>query len=358
MTAVEDCRPAHPRRRVHDPARPVGLRQIDDAAHDRRAGEHHLGRSAIIGGKRINEVDPRDRNLAIVFQNYALYPHMTVRGQSELRPPPAPRSARGDRQARRARRPRMLGIEPLLNRKPAAALGRPAAARGAWARAGARSGRLPARRAAVQSRRQAAGRACARELVKLHRQLGRTIVHVTHDQVEAMTMGERICIMKDGRIVQVGDAARGLSQSGRHLRRRLPRQPADEPAAGAAGGDGRRGWPRFMAPCACRCRAEFDASLCRLHETSRSSSASGRRTSTTSRCAGLRPGRRHGRRRGGARAGDGAGQRDSRRRRDRRRASAATSPRASAALQRLYIDPRQMHLFDPETTLAIPRPHL
>ena len=68
------------------------------------------------------------------------------------------------------------------------------------------------------------------ELIKLHRQLGRTIIHVTHDQVEAMTMGERICIMKDGRIVQVGAPHGGLPQSGRHLRRRLPRQPADEPA--------------------------------------------------------------------------------------------------------------------------------
>jgi multiple sugar transport system ATP-binding protein len=155
-----------------------------------------------IGEKRANDVDPRDRDLAIVFQNYALYPHMTVRANLSfglrLRHRPA-----GEIERRVKEVSAMLGIEPLLERKPAAL-------------SGGQRQRVALGRALVRdpvaflfdeplSNLDAKLRASMRtELVKLHQQLGRTIVHVTHDQVEAMTMGERICIMKDGRIVQVG----------------------------------------------------------------------------------------------------------------------------------------------------------
>ena len=97
---------------------PVRLRQIDDAAHDRRAGEHYRRAISTSTDKRINDVDPRDRDLAIVFQNYALYPHMTVRGQSELRPPPAPCSARGDRASASARRPPCSASSPCWIASP------------------------------------------------------------------------------------------------------------------------------------------------------------------------------------------------------------------------------------------------
>ncbi|MFO1055924.1 MAG: ATP-binding cassette domain-containing protein [Dongiaceae bacterium] len=155
-----------------------------------------------IGEKRANDVDPRDRDLAIVFQNYALYPHMTVRANLsfglKLRHRPAAEIERRVKDVSA-----MLGIEPLLERKPAAL-------------SGGQRQRVALGRALVRdpvaflfdeplSNLDAKLRASMRtELVKLHQQLGRTIVHVTHDQVEAMTMGERICIMKDGRIVQVG----------------------------------------------------------------------------------------------------------------------------------------------------------
>jgi ABC-type sugar transport system ATPase subunit len=155
-----------------------------------------------LGDSRINDVDPRDRDLAIVFQNYALYPHMTVRANLSfglrLRRRPA---AEIDKRVQAVAG--MLGIESLLGRKPAQL-------------SGGQRQRVALGRALVRdpvaflfdeplSNLDAKLRTSMRtELVKLHRRVGRTIIHVTHDQVEAMTMGERICIMKDGRIVQVG----------------------------------------------------------------------------------------------------------------------------------------------------------
>jgi ABC-type sugar transport system ATPase subunit len=155
-----------------------------------------------IGGARANDIDPRDRNLAFVFQNYALYPHMSVRDNLSFGLRLRRRSA-ADIEARVREVAEMLGIGGLLGRKPGAL-------------SGGQRQRVALGRALVRepvaflldeplSNLDAKLRAGMRtELIKLHRQLGRTIVHVTHDQVEAMTMGERICIMKDGRVIQVG----------------------------------------------------------------------------------------------------------------------------------------------------------
>jgi ABC-type sugar transport system ATPase subunit len=155
-----------------------------------------------LGERRINDVDPRDRNLAIVFQNYALYPHMTVRANLSfglrLRHRPAAEIAK-----RVTEVAEMLGIGELLDRKPGQL-------------SGGQRQRVALGRALVRdpvaflldeplSNLDAKLRASMRtELIKLHQKLGRTIIHVTHDQVEAMTMGQRICIMKDGGVVQVG----------------------------------------------------------------------------------------------------------------------------------------------------------
>ena len=156
----------------------------------------------MIGGRRMNDVDPAERDIAIVFQNYALYPHMTVADNLSfglrLRGVPAREIA-----ARSARIAGMLGIGELLARKPAQL-------------SGGQRQRVALGRALVRepkaylfdeplSNLDAKLRSSMRtELIKLHQKLGTTIVHVTHDQVEAMTMGQRICIMKDGEIVQVG----------------------------------------------------------------------------------------------------------------------------------------------------------
>jgi ABC-type sugar transport system ATPase subunit len=155
-----------------------------------------------IGGERMNDVDPADRNIAIVFQNYALYPHMTVADNLafglQLRKVP-----QAEIDKRIAAIAGMLGIGELLKRKPAHL-------------SGGQRQRVALGRALVRepkaflldeplSNLDAKLRAAMRtELIKLHQKLGTTIIHVTHDQVEAMTMGQRICIMKDGEIVQVG----------------------------------------------------------------------------------------------------------------------------------------------------------
>jgi len=160
------------------------------------AGDLHIGE------KRMNDVDPADRDIAIVFQNYALYPHMTVADNLSfgLRLRGVERAIITKRVAGIAD---MLGIGKLLARKPAQL-------------SGGQRQRVALGRALVRepkaflldeplSNLDAKLRSSMRtELIKLHRSLGTTIVHVTHDQVEAMTMGERICIMKDGVIVQVG----------------------------------------------------------------------------------------------------------------------------------------------------------
>jgi multiple sugar transport system ATP-binding protein len=155
-----------------------------------------------IGDERVNDVDPAERNIAIVFQNYALYPHMTVSENLAFG-----LKLRGVERKEIERRLRaiaaMLGIGELLERKPAQL-------------SGGQRQRVALGRALVRepqaflldeplSNLDAKLRSSMRtELIKLHRTVGTTIVHVTHDQVEAMTMGERICIMKDGNIVQTG----------------------------------------------------------------------------------------------------------------------------------------------------------
>ncbi|QFR34884.1 ABC transporter ATP-binding protein [Ancylobacter sp. TS-1] len=155
-----------------------------------------------IGGRSVNNVAPRDRNIAVVFQSYALYPHMNVRENMgfglKMRGVARPVIDEKIREAAA-----LLGLTPYLDRKPAAL-------------SGGQRQRVALGRAIVRdpvaflldeplSNLDAQLRAEMRlELVKLHRRLGRTIVHVTHDQVEAMTMGDRICIMRDGRMIQVG----------------------------------------------------------------------------------------------------------------------------------------------------------
>ncbi len=156
----------------------------------------------LIDGKPVNNVDPAERDLAIVFQNYALYPHMTVFNNLafglKLR-----RVASEEIDSRITKTAAMLGIEELLARRPKEL-------------SGGQQQRVALGRALVRdpvaflfdeplSNLDAKLRAQMRtELIKIHREFGTTIVHVTHDQVEAMTMGERMCIMRDGKVVQVG----------------------------------------------------------------------------------------------------------------------------------------------------------
>ncbi len=154
-----------------------------------------------IGGQVVNHLPPKDRDIAMVFQNYALYPHMTVEqnlafGLQQRKTPKSEIKRRVSEVAK------MLGIEEYLKRKPAALSG-------------------------GQRQRVAMGRAIVREpqaflmdeplsnldaklrvsmrasLSQLHERLGVTTVYVTHDQVEAMTLGHRVCVLRDGQLQQV-----------------------------------------------------------------------------------------------------------------------------------------------------------
>jgi multiple sugar transport system ATP-binding protein len=155
-----------------------------------------------IGGKRVNERAPKDRDLAMVFQSYALYPHMTVRDNIAF-PLKLARAGRATIEARVADTADMLGLTDLLDRKPATLSG-------------------------GQRQRVAMGRAIVRNpqaflmdeplsnldaklrvqmqvsLSRLQKKLGTTTVYVTHDQTEAMRLGDRVAVMRHGVVQQVG----------------------------------------------------------------------------------------------------------------------------------------------------------
>ncbi len=155
-----------------------------------------------IEGQRVNEQAPKDRDLAMVFQSYALYPHMTVRENIAF-PLKLARAGKATIEARVAETAHLLGLTQLLDRKPAKLSG-------------------------GQRQRVAMGRAIVRkpkaflmdeplsnldamlrvqmqvELSRLQKQLGTTTVYVTHDQTEAMKLGDRVVVMLDGVVQQVG----------------------------------------------------------------------------------------------------------------------------------------------------------
>jgi multiple sugar transport system ATP-binding protein len=155
----------------------------------------------LIDARNVTDLPPRSRDIAMVFQNYALYPHMSVR-QNLGYGLKVRRTAKTDIAKRVEQVAEMLGLEQLLDRRPAALSG-------------------------GQRQRVAMGRAIVREpkaflmdeplsnldaklrvsmraqLAALHARLGTTTIYVTHDQVEAMTLGHRVAVMRDGRILQV-----------------------------------------------------------------------------------------------------------------------------------------------------------
>jgi multiple sugar transport system ATP-binding protein len=159
-----------------------------------------------IRGRAVNRVPPRDRNIALVFQSYALYPHMTVRQNLGfgLR---CRRVRRSETRERVAAIADTLELAPLLDRRPSQLSGGQRQ-RVALGRALIRDPEVflmdePLSNLDASLRLQMRG-----ELARLHRQLGATIVYVTHDQTEAMTMGSRIAIMRDGVLQQVDSPQR------------------------------------------------------------------------------------------------------------------------------------------------------
>ncbi|HVS54612.1 MAG TPA: sn-glycerol-3-phosphate ABC transporter ATP-binding protein UgpC [Opitutaceae bacterium] len=165
--------------------------------------EEISGGTVAIDGKVVNDVPPKDRDIAMVFQNYALYPHMSVYENMafglKLRKFP-----KSEIDARVREAAALLGLETLLDRRPKALSG--------GQRQRVAVGRAIVRKPKVflfdepLSNLDAKMRVATRaEISRLHAKLGATMIYVTHDQVEAMTMGDRICVMKDGRIAQTAE---------------------------------------------------------------------------------------------------------------------------------------------------------
>ncbi len=156
-----------------------------------------------IGGRKVNDLEPRDRDVAMVFQNYALYPHMTV-GQNIAFPLKMHRVPGAEIQARVKEAADILGLTDLLDRRPRALSG------GQQQRVAL--GRSLVRKPAVflfdepLSNLDANLRTEMRtEIGRIHRDLGGTMIYVTHDQAEAMILGDRIAVLRDGVLQQLAE---------------------------------------------------------------------------------------------------------------------------------------------------------
>ena len=156
----------------------------------------------LIGDRDVTHLAPRQRDIAMVFQNYALYPHMTVRKNLGygLKVRKTPRAEIPERVERVSK---MLGLDELLDRRPAALSG--------GQRQRVAMGRAIVREPAAYLMDEPLSNLDAKlrvgmraELARLHERLSTTTVYVTHDQIEAMTLGERVTVMRDGVIQQVG----------------------------------------------------------------------------------------------------------------------------------------------------------
>jgi multiple sugar transport system ATP-binding protein len=160
------------------------------------------GGTISIGGKAVNTLPPKSRDISMVFQNYALYPHMTVEENMAFSLTLAGAS-KAEKQKKVREAAEILGLESLLQRKPKALSGGQRQ-RVAMGRSIVRNPQVflfdePLSNLDAKLRVQMRG-----EIKSLHRRLGTTMVYVTHDQVEAMTMADRIVVMQAGRIEQIG----------------------------------------------------------------------------------------------------------------------------------------------------------
>jgi len=165
--------------------------------------ERVTGGTISIGGKVVNNLEPKERGIAMVFQSYALYPHMTISKNMAFGLQLAKKTKEfiTDTVGRTAK---ALQLDHMMERKPGALSGGQRQ-RVALGRAIVRNPKVflfdePLSNLDAKMRVQMRS-----EISRLHAQLGTTMIYVTHDQVEAMTMGDRICVMRDGIIMQVAD---------------------------------------------------------------------------------------------------------------------------------------------------------
>ena len=164
--------------------------------------EDTTGGDILLDGRRMNDVAPARREMAMVFQSYALYPHLTVRDNMGLALKQAG-VAKAEIAAATDKAAGMLALEPLMERRPAELSG--------GQRQRVAIGRAIVRRPELflfdepLSNLDAALRVATRiEIARLHRELGATMIYVTHDQVEAMTLADRIVVLRAGKVEQIG----------------------------------------------------------------------------------------------------------------------------------------------------------
>ena len=155
-----------------------------------------------VDGERVNDLDPKDRNMAMVFQSYAIYPHMTVRENMAF-PLKLARLPKQEIDSRVAKAAGILELGDLLDRKPGALSGGQRQ-RVAMGRAIVREPRVflldePLSNLDAKLRVQ-----MRTEIARLQRRLGTTTVYVTHDQTEAMTLGDRVAVLRRGEVLQIG----------------------------------------------------------------------------------------------------------------------------------------------------------
>ena len=311
--------------------------------------EAPTGGKISIDGRLVNDVAPKDRDVAMVFQNYALYPHMTVYQNMEfgLR-------RRGYDKAEIRKRVQetaeMLDISRLLQRKPKALSGGERQ-RVAVGRAIVRKPKvflLDEPLSNLDAKLRVAMRA---ELVRLHRRLQTSMVYVTHDQVEAMTMGDRIAVLDRRRDPAGGRPADAVRRAAQPVRRRVRRDAADEFRARPDPGAGRlhvraRRHPRRRA----RSGGRAPGRLCGARGGARHP-AGGPLAGGTGRGGCLEPA-------GGSCRADGIGDLglSLRRRPDPHRARPAAAPRRAADAERMIpvrLDMQKAHFYDPQTEALI-----
>jgi multiple sugar transport system ATP-binding protein len=226
---------------------PNGVKAVDDVSFEIADGEFMVlvgpsgcGKSSLlrviagleavttgrvlIGDDDVTDVRPQDRDLAMVFQNYALYPHMTVAGNLafglRLR-----KVSKSERDRRVGEVARTLGLDELLDRKPGELSGGQRQ-RVAMGRAMVREPKaflMDEPLSNLDAKLRVTMRA---ELARLHERLGVTTVYVTHDQVEAMTLGQRVAVLRDGVLQQVDTAHRLFREPANLARRRAHRLSA------------------------------------------------------------------------------------------------------------------------------------
>ena len=193
--------------------------------------ESITGGTISIGERVVNNLPPGERDIAMVFQSYALYPHKTVAAEHGLRAEAPAHRQGGGGGARRRRAAEILGLEPYLDRYPRQLSGGQRQ-RVAMGRAIVRDPQVflfdePLSNLDAKLRVQMRA-----EIKELHQRLKTTTVFVTHDQIEAMTMADKIVVMNAGPHRADGRAACGLRPAGEPVRRRLHRLAGDEPDPG------------------------------------------------------------------------------------------------------------------------------